>query len=386
MATTSILLVEDDVTDQLAYTRALSQENYPFTSVIASSLTEARAAMAQVRFDIIVCDYLLGNDTAFDLLSIAGDTPVVVVTSFGDEDVAVRAMKAGAYDYLIKDWERRYLKMLPVVVENTLKRKEAEQQARLIAAERVRIEAVHELVRNASHDLRTPLTILVSSTDLIQLHASKLRKLPVNDPDSIEIAREIAAKIQNRCEVMSSQQRRLDSLFKSMLTMVELDMIQNIERSEYDIVTLTSHIVDGFQPRAKGRKVLLTFTAPERAVNIRIGTHEYALMLDNLLRNALENTPDGGLVSIAIASTRTAVTVSVEDTGAGIPASALPHIFDRFYRIDAARGVENGGAGLGLAIVKRVVDLHSGTIDVQSTVGKGTVFTILFPTKAALPQ
>lgn len=370
----------------MAYTRTLAQENYPFTSVIASSLTEARAAMAQVRFDIIVCDYLLGNDTAFDLMSIAGDTPVVVVTSFGDEDVAVRAMKAGAYDYLIKDWERRYLKMLPVVVENTLKRKEAEQQARLIAAERVRIEAVHELVRNASHDLRTPLTILVSSTDLIQLHASRLRQLPVNDPASIEVAREIAVKIQNRCEVMSSQQRRLDSLFKSMLTMVELDMIQTIERSEYDIVTLTGHIVDGFQPRAKERKVLLTFNASDLAVNIRIGTHEYALMLDNLLKNALENTPEGGVVSVAIAHTRTAVTLTVEDTGAGIPAGALPHIFDRFYRIDAARSIENGGTGLGLAIVRRVVDLHNGTIDVQSTVGKGTVFTILFPVKTPSSQ
>lgn len=373
------MLVEDDVADQLAFTRTLAQENYPFTSVIASSLAEARAALAQVRFDIIVCDYLLGPDTAFDVLAISGDIPVIVVTSFGDEDVAVRAMKAGAYDYLIKDWERRYLKMLPVVVENTLKRRDAEQQARLIAAERVRIEAVHELVRNASHDLRTPLTVLATSTDVIRLHAGKLRDLTMADPPGIESIREIAAKIQNRCEVMSSQQRRLDSLFKSMFSMVELDMTRSIERSEYDLVTLTSHIVDRFAQRAIDQQILLTFVSPQPAVNVSIGTPEYTLMLENLLKNALENTPAGGRVTLEITYTDGMANITLEDTGVGIPAAALPHIFDRFYRIDSARGSDTGGAGLGLAIIKRVVDLHNGTIQVHSTVGKGTTFHIMLP-------
>ena len=101
--------------------------------------------------------------------------------------------------------------------------------------------------------------------------------------------------------------------------------------------------------------------------------------LENLLDNAIRHTPAGGRISLTVAPKPGAVAVEIRDTGTGIPAGDIPHIFDRFYRVDKSRNQDSGGAGLGLAIVKRIVDMHSGQIDVSSRLGSGTCFVIRLP-------
>ena len=100
--------------------------------------------------------------------------------------------------------------------------------------------------------------------------------------------------------------------------------------------------------------------------------------MDNLLQNALHYTPEGGTVTNTLAHDARRVTVSVEDTGCGIPPEHLPHVFDRFYRVDRER--QGNGAGLGLAITKRIIDLHGGSIEATSTPNKGTCITWHLPT------
>ncbi|MEO0078139.1 MAG: PAS domain S-box protein, partial [candidate division WOR-3 bacterium] len=125
-----VLFVDDDKVDQLAFKRLVAEQKLAYETTIAGSVAEARQALGSRDFDIVIADYRLGDGTAFDLIEHIRSTPVVFVTGSGSEEVAVRAMHAGAADYLIKDPERNYLKVLPATVEHALARVRAEEQVR----------------------------------------------------------------------------------------------------------------------------------------------------------------------------------------------------------------------------------------------------------------
>jgi class 3 adenylate cyclase len=113
-----ILLVEDEPADQMNFQRMVRRENLPYDYVMAATVAEARAALKRERFDIAVLDYSLADGTAFDLFDLLRDTPIIFATGRSDQDLAIRAIKAGAYDYLIKDFDRDYLRLLPMTIEN----------------------------------------------------------------------------------------------------------------------------------------------------------------------------------------------------------------------------------------------------------------------------
>jgi PAS domain S-box-containing protein len=129
---TKILLIEDDRVDQMAFKRLIKEMGLLYDYSIAESVSDARKVLEAEKFDVVVTDYFLGDGTAFDIFDAIIDTPIILVTGAGDEEIAVHAMKAGAYDYLIKDQDRNYLKILSVTVENAIKRKTAEERLRLL--------------------------------------------------------------------------------------------------------------------------------------------------------------------------------------------------------------------------------------------------------------
>lgn len=127
-----ILLIEDDTIDQRAFMRHVEREQLPYACHIVQSLEAARAALAEYEFDLILTDYHLGDGTALDVCSAARGIPLVVITGAGNEEIAVRALKSGAYDYLIKDPERNYLKILPHTVEKTVQSARADRQMKML--------------------------------------------------------------------------------------------------------------------------------------------------------------------------------------------------------------------------------------------------------------
>jgi len=128
-----VLLIDDDRVDQMAFKRLVRDENLSFDYAIAGSVSDATTVLNSQQFDVVIADYFLGDGTAFDLFDSIIDTPIVFVTGGGDEETAVRAMKAGAYDYIIKDQERNYLKVLQITVENAIRHKKAEDQFRMLS-------------------------------------------------------------------------------------------------------------------------------------------------------------------------------------------------------------------------------------------------------------
>jgi PAS domain S-box-containing protein len=123
-----ILMVEDDKLDQMAFKRLVESEKLPYDYKIAGSVSEAKGILGSERFDIVLSDYALGDGTAFDILDLVKNTPIIFITGTGNEEVAVQAWRGGAYDYLTKDIDRNYLKAVPITIENAVKQKKAEEE------------------------------------------------------------------------------------------------------------------------------------------------------------------------------------------------------------------------------------------------------------------
>lgn len=123
-----VLLIEDDKLDRMAFLRMAEDNQLPYGCTVAGSVSQAKTILASQRFDIVIVDYLLGDGTAFDVLNSTTDTPTIFATGAGNEELAVKAMKAGACDYLIKDPTHSYLKVLPQIIKNAISHKKAQDE------------------------------------------------------------------------------------------------------------------------------------------------------------------------------------------------------------------------------------------------------------------
>jgi len=128
-----VLLIEDNQIEQRMFQRFVENNAIAYDCVIAGSVSDAKRILGCEKFDIVISDHDLGDGTAFDILELAKDTPIIVVTGAGDEETAVKAWKAGAYDYLIKDVDQNYLKAIPITVENAINHKMVEKKLQLLS-------------------------------------------------------------------------------------------------------------------------------------------------------------------------------------------------------------------------------------------------------------
>jgi signal transduction histidine kinase len=230
------------------------------------------------------------------------------------------------------------------------------------------IKAQRAFVANASHELRTPLTN-------IKLRVEALEEGALQDPS---VARKFVREI-------GSEADRLSRMANDLLTLSrQQDMPQPV-REPVNLSALIPTVVGEMGLRAeKGGVALLPEVAPDLPVLSAdpAGLH---MLLVNLLDNALQYTKPGGSVTIRARATelQSGVEIQVADTGSGIATEDLPHIFERFYRADKARGrrtaVTGSGAGLGLAIVRSIVEEHDGTVAAESSPDQGTTITIQLP-------
>lgn len=134
-----ILMIEDDPIDQLAFKRLVKNEELSYNYTIAGSVSEAITILKNQRFDLIFSDYHLPDGTAFEILNLDINIPIILATGAGDEQTAVKAMKSGAYDYMIKDPDRNYLKVLPVTINKAIKQKKMEDEHKRWEEEREKL-------------------------------------------------------------------------------------------------------------------------------------------------------------------------------------------------------------------------------------------------------
>jgi signal transduction histidine kinase len=225
-----------------------------------------------------------------------------------------------------------------------------------------------ELVANVSHDLRSPLASIQGYLETVHMKDGAL--------DAEERQRYVKTALHNA--------QRLSDLVGELFELSKLETKQidpNVE--PFPIAELVQDVVMQYQPQAKEQGIDLRADLPERhaRVDADIGLVERAL--SNLIDNAIHYTPEDGAVRVRLINEDRDVCVEVDDTGPGIPEDALPHIFERSYRVDKSRDRDKGGAGLGLAIAKTILELHDRTLEVESTVGDGTVFRFRLPVESA---
>lgn len=152
-----------------------------------------------------------------------------------------------------------------------------------------------------------------------------------------------------------------------------------LEKRPLDVGDLLRDAQVNFGPQASDRGITLTLDLPERLPQVMADWRRIAQVLGNLLTNALRHTPQGGHVTLSARAVENAIEVTVADTGVGIPPGDLPYIFERFWRGEKSRSRAGGGSGLGLAIAKQLVEMHGGTIRVESAPGQGTRFRFTLP-------
>lgn len=211
---------------------------------------------------------------------------------------------------------------------------------------------------DASHELRTPLSIMQGEIEVALRSAST------------------SADARPPLESVAEETARMQEIVENLLALARLDEARSRSHDDVDIGALASSVADRLRPTAGERT--LTVTDPVRA-SIVGNAGQIDLLLSNLVSNAIKYTGAGGRIDVAVTNGDRTVRIDVTDDGVGIPGDALPHVFDRFYRVDKARSRAAGGTGLGLAICQAIVTAHNGTIEVRSVPGTSTVFTVTLP-------
>ncbi|MGF1518795.1 MAG: sensor histidine kinase [Nodosilinea sp.] len=222
-------------------------------------------------------------------------------------------------------------------------------------------ERLERFSADASHELRSPVASILNQAELGLMAAT---------PD------EQALRLQRVAELAQAMGRLITSL--GLLVSGDPPTAQPC-----DLTDLVQTLAQEFQPQAEAKDLRWGLQLPPGPVWVQGEAALLRQAVTNLLSNACRYTPAGGAVTLSLAAQERQATIAVQDSGIGIPAADLPHIFDRFYRVDAARSCATGGTGLGLAIAQQIVQAHQGTLHVVSAEAQGTTFTIALPLRPA---
>lgn len=223
-----------------------------------------------------------------------------------------------------------------------------------------------ELIANVSHDLRTPLASIQGYVETVLMKNSTL------DQD----------ERQQYLRTILGGTERLSKLVQELFELSKLEAKQTRPKVEpFSLPELVNDLTQKFKSLAERQGVILATQSQESLPLVKADIGLIERVLQNLLENAIRYTPSGGKVNVVLQQLNGRVQTRVEDTGVGISAADLPHIFNRFYQVRAKTA--SSGAGLGLAIVSKILEAHGEGIEVESTENKGTTFTFELPAEAA---
>lgn len=236
--------------------------------------------------------------------------------------------------------------------------------AHLVERLRAAFERERQFSADAAHEMKTSVAIIKST---LQLTLDRERTGP---------------EYRSGMERALEDTERLHRLVSGMLRLAKLESLGSLVRSEaapLDMFSSLTRVESRLTPLLDACEIQLQITSSEHAIQVRSTPQEIDLALTNLLENAILYSPQRSVVHVNVSASANLCILTVADAGCGIEASALPHIFERFYRGDPSRSRESGGNGLGLAIVKAIVERAGGSVHAESTPAQGSVFIVTLP-------
>jgi len=379
----NLLVVEDNEDHVFLVLKTLQRAFSKARIDVAKNLAEAFVKTKEKSYQLVLADYNLPDGNGLEILRRLNrektDIPFVMLTGAGDEKLAVEAMQEGAYDYLVKDefCLKTLAKTLEAALNKYAERKEKERLQNEIREKNLALERANEelkkldrlkseFIASVSHEFRTPLNSVRESISMIADGTVKPGE----------------AKGNRVLEILRNNIERLKILIEDLLDFSKLEAGRmKLDKNFYDPVDIVCEVADSMKQIAQKKGLILLWESELSGVEVFVDKGRIVQVLMNLVENAIKFTPTPGQITIFCRSENVSnVRVSVKDTGVGIAKENLRRVFEKFEQVRSDHpGVDVRGTGLGLAISKQLVELHGGTIGVESELGKGSEFYFTLP-------
>ncbi|MFZ5897115.1 MAG: sensor histidine kinase [Myxococcota bacterium] len=380
------VLVADDNADMRDYVQRLLSARWSVETVNdgAAALTAARRR----RPDLILTDVMMPHLDGFGLLKALrnDDTlktvPIVMLSARAGEEARLQGVESGADDYLVKPFSaRELLARVGTQLELGRLRRLAEIERQKLEQANLALERQHrealaareeaqranrlkdEFLAMVSHELRTPLNAVLGWATLLRSssshHSEQERALATIERNARSLAR-LVEDILDVSRIISGKLR--------------------LNIRSVDVGAIVQASVDVIRPAAEAKQIALSLRVPDGIPNIAGDPDRLQQVVWNLLSNAVRFTPVEGTIELVAFREDSHLTLAVRDSGVGISAEHVPHVFERFRQVDSSTTRRHGGLGLGLAIVRHLVELHGGSVRAESAgPGLGTTFTLSLP-------
>lgn len=375
MRRATILLVDDTPENVQLLAHMLSKQGHQVRPT--NSAERALEALRDMIPDIILLDIAMPVMNGYQLCEVIKqnekwrDIPVIFISALDGTFDKVHAFEVGAVDYITKPfrmhevlarvgahlrihWQQQEIKML-----------REQETAYLKQINRLK----DDVLAIVSHDLKNPLGAMIAYGELIQLEFEDNGMLTADRAELFAGMRRVTQKMQY--------------LVHDLLDLARIEGQVDLTHRAMPLNDYLEHRYREFLPAAQKKQLVFQYVPIEPDVEVFLDPNRFEQALDNLLSNAIKYTPDGGTVTLSAERSDTTLTIRIRDTGLGIPPEAIPHLFEKFYRVNLEGHRQQAGSGLGLAIVKAVVEQHLGTVSVESELGQGTTFSVTIPIRPA---
>ena len=379
---TAILVIDDEMGIREGCQRALSSRGHKV--LLAESAEIGLEILEEQPVALVLLDIMMPGMNGLEALdriqAMDADAVVIIITGYATVELAIQAIKRGAYDFLSKPFDAATLQL---AVDQGLERRrfsfesrrlhQIEEQAQQLSREKVELQRLNQLKSQftllVAHELRAPVAAIQSYLKLI-----------LEGYVSEERFTEIIGKAERR----AGQQL---SLIGDLLDLARITggAPRDEEVSLVDIIAVLRETRDMMQAAADEKRIALDLQIADDVPQVRASLKHIQQLWTNLLSNGIKYTPDGGQVTVRVGVKDSVITGSVQDTGIGIAEEDLPMIFQDFYRTRNAKEFEQMGTGLGLSIVKAIVEVYGGDIKVESELGVGSTFTFHLPVRSESP-
>jgi len=383
-----ILLVDDDEDDYVLAREVLTDTmRRPFTTKWAQSYEDGLRAIQSERFDVVLLDYRLGQNSGIEFLREPGvhgaDVPVILLTGQGERAIDLEAMQAGAADYLPKHH-----------LEDTLERtiRHALERHRDRAALRQMNELLEERVTERTADLERANSALKEADrrkdEFIAILAHELRNPLAPISNALEIMHEAETDLAVCRDARTTLRRQVKHMVRLVDDLLEVSRLSQgkiqLKTAQVTLSEVVQQAVELARTLLERQSQTLVLTQSPEPIQLRADATRLTQVIGNLLNNASKFTPAGGRIDLSTRLNGQEVEITVRDNGIGIEPAQLPLIFDMFTQLDSSLERTQGGLGIGLTLVRNLVQMHGGTVEARSNGrNQGSEFLVRLPVESS---